>query len=94
MVSGFHFWSLSSGTKLIYGIWDKDCVYMYICKLETDSLHLANQPFPQQEEINSTAENCAPSSVISSCRQTTTVTQDLASQVAKTCPQKCKQNKG
>lgn len=98
MVSGFHFWSLSSDTELVHSIWDKDvcaCVYMYVCKLETDSWHLRNQPFPWQEEMNnSTAENYALSSVASSYRQTTTVPQDLASQVAKMCPQNCKQNKG
>jgi len=61
MVSVFHFWSLNSGTELIDGIWD---MYVYICKLEIDSRHLRNQPFPQQEEMNnSTAENYAPSNV-------------------------------
>lgn len=68
------FWPLNSYTELIHGVWDKDYMYVYVCKLETDSRHHKKQPFPQQKVMNnSTVENYTISSVASSYRQTITI---------------------
>lgn len=76
MVSDVHFWSLSSYTELICGVWGKDSMYMYMCTLETDSQRHRKQPFPQQKVMNnSTVENYTIISVTSSYRQTIAVPQ-------------------
>lgn len=58
MISEVHFWSLNSYTELIHGICDKDCVhvcmYMYVCKLETDS-SITEATFSTEKVMNNSA---------------------------------------